>query len=302
MIQTVLGDVSPDDLGLCLPHEHVFIDLYRVYQPHREMLLNDLDLAASELQMFADAGGGTLIEVTTPDLGRNATALKQMAQRTGLNIVMGTGRYRDPFYEQAIWQTSTKQIAAQFIADIEHGVDGIRAGIIGEIGTDLGYISPAEERVHRAAALSAIETGLAITTHSNATAVGMDQLDLFLDCGVEPDRIVIGHCDTYPFIDHHLALLKRGAWVQYDTIRGTFEYQTERAIEGLKQLIDAGYLEQLLISQDICVDRHLTVFGGEGYAYLITKFREKLRANGISDEQFEILTIQNPRRMLSGRS
>jgi predicted metal-dependent phosphotriesterase family hydrolase len=302
VIQTVLGEVSPDDLGMCLPHEHIFIDLYRVYQPHREMILNDLDLAVSELQKFADAGGRTLIEVTTPDISRDAAALKKVAQRTGINIVMGTGRHREPFYEQALWQMSTKQIAAQFIAEIDHGVDGIRAGIIGEIGTDLAHISPAEERVHRAAALASIDTGLSITTHSNATPVGMDQLDLFIDCGVDPSRIVIGHCDTYPFIDHHLALLKRGAWVQYDTIRGTFEYQTKRAIQGLKQLIEAGYLEQLLISQDTCVDRHLTVYGGEGYAYLITKFREELRDNGISDEQFEILTIHNPRRMLGGGS
>lgn len=302
MIQTVLGEISPDELGVCLPHEHVFIDLYRVYQPHREMLLNDPDLAANELQMFANAGGQTLIEATTPDLSRNAAALKQVSERTGLNIVMGTGRYRETFYEQAIWQMSTKQIASQFVADITHGTDGIRAGIIGEIGTDLAYISPAEERVHRAAAIAAIDTGLAITTHSNASAVGMDQLDLFVDCGVDPSRIVIGHCDTYPFIAYHTALLERGAWVQYDTIRGTFEYQTEQSIRGLKQLIDAGYIERLLISQDICVDRHLTVYGGGGYAYLITHFREKLRAAGISDEQFEILTVHNPRRMLSGES
>ncbi len=89
---TVLGPVSAAELGRTLPHEHLLFNLFRGFRPHREFLLHDEDLAAHELERFAAAGGRTIVELSTPDLGRNAAGLRRLAERTGLHIVMGTGR------------------------------------------------------------------------------------------------------------------------------------------------------------------------------------------------------------------
>lgn len=299
-VMTVSGPVDADALGVTLPHEHLLIDLYRVFQPHREMMLNDVDLAVAELSRFAAAGGGTVVEVTTPDLSRDPAGLAEIARRTGVNIVMGTGRYREPFYEASIWERSTAAIAEALVTEIRDGVDGIRPGILGEIGTHGSYVTPAEERVHRAVARAHNETGLAITTHSVASRVALEQLDLFAEEGVDLRRVAVGHCDSYMFSDYHLAVLERGAWLEFDTIRGTYEYQTTRVVEQLRVLVDAGYLDRILLSQDICVDRFLTVYGGGGYAYLVTSFRERLLDEGFSTEQIEKLFVENPRRMLTG--
>lgn len=296
---TVLGPVPADELGFTLPHEHLLFDLFKGFQPHREFLVNDRDLVCTELEAFVSAGGSTLVEVTTPDFGRDPAGLVDIAQRTGLNIVMATGRYREPFYEPEIRRRSTTDIASEFINDLERGVQGVRAGIIGEIGTHEPYISPAEERIHRAAAHAQVETGAAITTHANASDVGLLQLDLLEEAGADLRRVVIGHCDTHPFLDYHRAIVERGAYVEFDTIRGVFEYETRRQVEFVRQLASEGYIEQVLLSQDMASNRLYTSYGGPGFGFLISEFVERLRKAGLSDEQVHMLTVENPGRVLA---
>jgi predicted metal-dependent phosphotriesterase family hydrolase len=300
-VNTVLGEISPAHLGWTLPHEHLLIDIYVRFQPHREYMLFDVDLACAELAPFAAAGGTTIVNVTTNEIGRSPLKLREIATRAGVNIVMGTGRYREPFYEPALWERPTQEIAEEFIRDIEVGAeDGIKAGIIGEIGVHERHVSPVEERVHRAAARAQVRTGLALTTHSIASTIGLAQLDIFEEEGVDLRRVVIGHSDTYPDPDYHRALIKRGAFVEFDTIRGASEYETARTLGLIKQLVDEGHIEHILLSQDVCATTHLTAYGGSGYAYLISTFTERLRQAGLAQEQLEQLFVLNPKRMLSG--
>lgn len=299
---TVLGPVDAADLGITLTHEHLLLDLFKRFQPHREFLLNDAELAARELQLFADAGGRTIVELTTPDLGRDPVGLVQIARQTGVNVVMCTGRYREPFYEPELWRLTAREISQLFVDEIEHGVDGVRPGIIGEIGTHDPWLSPVEERVFRAAGRAQIATGLAISLHANASDVGLAQLDVLEEEGVDLRRVVVGHCDTHPFSDYHRAILRRGAWVEFDTIRGNFEFETKRQLEQLRVLIDEGHIDRLLLSEDMAVNRFYTVYGGNGYAYLITEFVVRMLESGLSQEQVDTLLVENPRRMLTGES
>lgn len=299
-VTTVLGPVDATELGITLPHEHLLLDAFKVFQPHREFLTNDPVLAAQELELFAQAGGGTLVELTTQDLKRDPAGLVEIARRTGVHIVMATGRYREPFYEPELWRMPTSEVAQMFVDDIEHGVDGIRPGIIGEIGTHEPWVAPVEERVFRAAGRAHTSTGLTITLHANASAVGLAQLDVLEEEGVDLRRVVVGHCDTHPFLDYHRAILRRGAWVEYDTIRGNFEFETQRQLEQLHVLIDEGHIDRLLLSQDMGLNRFYTAYGGTGYHFLITTFVERMLESGLSQEQVDTLLIENPRRMLTG--
>ena len=151
-IHTVLGELEPSALGRTLMHEHVFCDIYRVTGRLNE-LLNDEALAVEELAALRNAGGSALVEVTTPDLGRDPDALCRVAEKTELHIVMGTGWYRQPFYPTEIDRLPTNRLAEMMVEELLVGVDGsgIRAGIIGEIGIDLDYATAQEERVLRAA-------------------------------------------------------------------------------------------------------------------------------------------------------
>ena len=159
---TVLGLVPADQLGRVLPHEHLLIDLPRVTRNY-EHFLHGVSLATLEAARFRDAGGGTIVDLTNRSLGRDPRGLVRIAEQTGLNIVMGCGWYREPYYDREVYERSTNQLADDIVADICEGIDetGIRPGIIGEIGSDdRRPISPAEERSFRAAARAHTELEL----------------------------------------------------------------------------------------------------------------------------------------------
>ncbi len=301
-VMTVLGPVEADRLGSTLMHEHLIIDLCRVTRIP-DGVLNEIPLAVHEINFFKAAGGSTVVDVTNRILGQNPEGLVTIAQQADLNIIMGCGWYREPFYDESVYLHTTNQIADEMVRDIEVGVDGtgIRAGIIGEIGTDLYHVSPAEERVFRAAARAHKRTGLTITTHAVRSPVGLDQLDILEEEGVDPRRIVIGHCDFYPHMDYHEAVARRGAYVEFDSIgRGFIEWEIQRRLEWIQNLIDKGYLRQILLSHDVCLKSHLRAFGGQGYDYVLSGFVPRMLEAGISEEQIEIMMVTNPRAALTG--
>jgi predicted metal-dependent phosphotriesterase family hydrolase len=299
-VNTVLGPVDVDELGVTLTHEHLHNDQFHVYTGSRDARLYDTEMIVEEVQLYADAGGKTLFEVTPRDLGRNPEGIAEVARRTGLNILMSTGRYREEFYEPELWKRTTPDIATEFIRDIEDGVDGIRAALIAELGANGYYVTPVEERIHRAAARAHLVTGAPISTHSPCSDVGLAQLDILKDEGVDLRRVVVGHCDTWPFIDYHEAIAKRGAFVQYDVIRGIHPAEVERQKRLVLGMLERGYVDQLLLSQDINREISLVGYGGTGYAYVVTTFSQMLRDAGVTDEQLRVLMVENPRRLLTG--
>jgi len=158
--------------------------------------------------------------------------------------------------------------------------------IIGEIGTDKPWLSPAEERVHRAAARAARQTGMAITTHGVLSPVGLAQLRIFEEEGLDPSRVVIGHADSWPHLDHYLSIVERGASVEFDFLGMSFTPQERtdepRLIELLLELVSRGHENRILLSQDVCHNQQLRHYGGNGYTYLADTFLPRARAAGRS--------------------
>jgi phosphotriesterase-related protein len=178
----------------------------------------------------------------------------------------------------------------------------VRPGIIGEIGTDKPWLSAQEERAHRAAARAAKRTGMAITTHSVLSPVGLSQLAIFEEEGVDPARVVIGHADSYPNLEHWVAILERGANLELDFLGQRFDVEEAaepRLIELLVELLERGYADQLLLSQDVCHNRQLKVNGGFGYTYLQQHFLPRLRTAAVGEGEIARITVDNPRRILT---
>jgi phosphotriesterase-related protein len=220
---------------------------------------------------------------------------------------MGCGWYRGAYYpaDALIDRRSVDELADELVREATDGVadTGIRPGIIGEIGTDKPWVSALEERVHRAAARAARRTGLAVTTHSVLSPIGLEQLRIFEDEGADPTRIVIGHADSYPHIDHYLAIVERGASVEFDFLGMSFtpveRHGESRIVDLLCDLLARGHVERVLLSQDVCHDAQLQRYGGNGYAYLARTFLPRLREAGVGDAEIETMTVANPRRLLS---
>jgi phosphotriesterase-related protein len=307
-VQTVAGRVAAADLGFVLPHEHTGIQLWQI--PNRwdywELTPDDA-LVLPELAAYQAAGGGTLVDLTLAGVGRDPLRLRRYAQASGLHIVMGGGWYRTAYYpvEARIDRRSVDDLADELVAEIETGVDGtgIRPGIIGEIGTDKPWLTALEERVHRAAGRAARRTGLAITTHSVMSPVGLAQLRVFEEEGVDPARVVIGHADSYPSLEHYLEIVRRGANLEFDFLGMSFtpmERQGEpRIVDLARELIERGHADRLLLSQDVCHNNQLKAYGGNGYVHLFETFLPQLRAAGVAEAAIHQMTVINPARILA---
>jgi phosphotriesterase-related protein len=182
---------------------------------------------------------------------------------------------------------------------------GIRAGIIGEVGTG-NPMQPAEARVVRAAARAQRETGVALNIHISLHS-GLAALDLALAEGVDPSRVVVSHADTFSNPPYQLAIAERGAYVEFDNFGALWFFGNRpacddgRRVVDMLALIERGYLEQILISHDVSTKIQLTRFGGFGYAYLSRYIEPVLRDRGLSEAELHTLRVANPRRMLEPR-
>ena len=307
-VQTVMGPVDPGALGFTLPHEHTQIALWHV--PGRNdywELTRDEPLILDELRRFRDAGGSGLVDLTLDGVGRDPLWLARLSERSGLHIVMGCGWYRGMHYppEARIDRRPVDDLADELVREATDGVraTGVRPGIIGEIGTDKPWVSPAEERVHRAAARAARRTGLAIATHGVMSPVALDQLRILEEEGADLSRVVVGHADSFPVLDHLLEVVRRGANVEFDFLGMSFTPQERhgegRIVELVLELLGRGHADRLLLSQDVCHNAQLTRYEGHGYVYLAETFLPRIRAAGVSDAEIETITVANPRRILA---
>lgn len=246
-IQTVLGPVHRDELGIVSPHEHIFIDLSAFFEEHPvpgamhpagdlvtmerlgilrrdpyalrdNLILDDFTLQRQELLAFRNAGGRTVADATLDGIGRDVRALRRISEETGLHIIAGTGYYVGATHPRDIGARDDEEIARHFIAELREGIQGtdIRAGFIGEIGVSERF-EDRERKVLRAAAIAQRETGVGIEVHVNPwTTNGLEAAHLLLELGVAPEKIVICHVDVEnrrPYIDSLLAL---GVFIEFD--------------------------------------------------------------------------------------
>lgn len=327
-VETAAGPIAAADMGHTLTHEHIFVNMLMEYR--ETGWLNDYPLMVEEVKSFKQAGGATIIDVSTAEMTRgaapdpagalsgqvgmadpedgsrsesNVLALRRLSEDTGLNIIIGAGHYRDPYFEETWFNRhNADMIAERIVRDIQEGIGqtGIRAGIIGEIGADKWYISPAEERSFRAAARAQKRTGVAITTHAARWPIGIAQLDLLESEGVDLRRVIVGHCDSVNIPGYHEALAKRGAYVQYDTIRGNTEYDTRLRLGFVLNMIENGLIDHVLMSHDICRRSQLHIHAAGGFDFIPTVFSKLLVDAGLSKEQVHQICIENPRRAVAG--
>jgi phosphotriesterase-related protein len=305
-IMTVRGPVDPGELGFTLAHEHVFLQMWDIAARFDyPIMLDDDEVMLEELVGGRNAGVTTLVELTLPDIGRSPARLRTMSERSGLHIVMGSGWYREPYYRdrERIERSSVGDLADGLLREISDGADGtgIRPGVIGEIGVHRNWVTPIEERVHRAAARAQVASGLSLITHSPMSRVGLDQLTILEAEGVDPGRVAIGHSDSYPHLDYHREILRRGAWVLFDNlVSGTPRYEDRRAAL-IRDLVERGYQDRLMLSQDVCTDPQLCFNGGPGYAGVPTVFLPRLRDLGVPEASITAMTVANPARFLAIR-
>lgn len=286
--------------------------MYHQYNNLDNLQLLDEDLAVAEAMLFKKEGGGTIVDVTSAGLSRDLPALKRISRATGLNIVIGSGYYVTSGKESRDFDGKTEdEIAEEIVADILIGACNteIRAGIIGEIGCSWP-LQDREKKSLRACARAQKRTGAAITIHPGRHENSpMEIIRVLDDGGADISRVIMGHIDRTGFLPatrHDIA--KTGCYLEYDIFGGNpfyplhfgvFDRPCDRErIEQIMELIDKGYVKQILISQDTCLKSKLVRYGGQGYAHILRNILPQMSARGISEEQIRTIMVENPSRFL----
>ncbi len=312
-IMTVLGPFGADEIGHTSTHEHLFATATsNRFDPDTE--LDDLDMAVEELLSFRDSGGDTIVEVTTIDMGRDVTRLATVSISTGVKIVAATGFYKgnyDPkggkpahrwsFLPEELDTAGVESLAALFIQEIREGIagTGIRAGIIGEIGVSYHCIEEKEERVLRAAGRASRITGAPISVHTTLGTMGREIIEILCEEKADLSRVVLCHLDLQSDVRYLVDLARQGVFLGFDTV-GKERYQSDaRRVELIKELVDRGFDEQIVLASDVGRRSQLRCNGGEGYSYLFNRFVPRLEAAGLGSETVRRFLVENPRRLLS---
>lgn len=355
MVQTVLGLVAPDSLGVTMPHEHLFIDLSCMFDPPKEatsrsmayapfslenmgwirmhyfrhyenLLLDNAETTLSELMLYRAAGGSTIVDVSTPGIGRDPLALARAARMSEVNVVMSTGFYVESTHPEEVRAMDEGDVAERMISEIRDGADltpatggdqdwdpvpmhtGVRAGVI---KAACCYPVRAEERkVLLGAAVAQRATGAAITVHVGRHELSaLEILGVLQEAGADHARMSMDHLDLrVEKLETLLEIAETGCMLEFDLFGTESSYYPLTArdmpsdaqrLDVLEALIAKGLIDQILISQDICTRHRLVRYGGHGYGHIVGHIAMRMRERGWSHADIETILVSNPRRFLT---
>jgi phosphotriesterase-related protein len=297
-LHTTLGPRAAEELGMILPHEHLFVEFRTPETPgHAEADPSDVvRLMAPEIERARAVGVTAIVDCTPVGVGRRADILRAVSEATGMPLVAPTGIYREPWVPRWAIDASEGALRDWMLGELQGEIagSGVRAAWIKLSAGDDG-ITPTEAKILRAAAHAARAADATVGSHTIRGSVAREQLDQIEACGHSPGRFIWIHASAEAEFGVNLELARRGAWVEYDWIGGQPD---ELILERVLRMLDAGYGDRLLLSQDRGWYDPALPGGGapKPYTYLSEQFLPKLRAAGADEATVRMLTVENPFR------
>ncbi|WP_019415581.1 phosphotriesterase [Paenisporosarcina sp. TG20] len=322
-VETVTGPIAPEAMGKTLIHEH-FIFGYPGFQgdstlgPFNHEKAVEAGIAAAEKMM--SHGVKTVVDPTPNECGRNPEVLKEISQRSGLQIICATGFYYEgegapPYFKfRASLGSAEQEISEMFMKEIKDGIGqtNIKPGII-KLASSKDVITDYEKMFFRAAAKAQQETGITVLTHTQEGTMGPEQAQLLVELGADPSSIVIGHMCGNTDPAYHKRTLETGVNIALDRfglqgmVGAPFDQQR---IKLLLELLAEGYEDQIMLSHD-----SITMWLGRppvipaaaeaGVAnwhptYIFEQVIPQLQQAGATEDQLSKLFLENPKKLFAG--
>jgi 5-phospho-D-xylono-1,4-lactonase len=306
--RTVLGDISPEELGIVYAHEHLVIHGGRPVQLFPDFELADVDKAVAELAPVQAMGLRTVVDAMPADCGRDVLMLAEIARRSGVNVIAPSGLHHERYYHDRHWSVrlSADEIADLFIADITDGIDELdycgpivkrtphKAGVM-KIAGSAGGPSGRDEKVFAAAAMAQHHTGCPILTHCEGGTGAIEQVEILVRHGGDPAHIVLSHVDKIVDRQYMHDIAASGARVEYDQ---GFRWGEEDngTLQLLEWAAEDGLLGHITLGLDAARQKYWTQFGGSpGWTYLLGEFSALMRERGLGDTEQHVLFVEAPR-------
>ncbi|MEU0070162.1 phosphotriesterase [Streptomyces sp. NPDC006332] len=292
-VRTVLGDVLPDDLGVCDAHDHLFFGSPQL--PGQE--LRSVPAARAELTAFRELGGGTVAQWTPYGLGRRAADLPALSRETGVHVVAATGLHQAAHYDDGVLQELRGGLAEVFVSELTDGIgtSGVRAGLI-KVAGGFHALDAHARWTMGAAAEAHHATGAPIAVHLELGTGALDVLDLL--CGeleVPPERVILGHLNRSPDAELHRQAAGSGCYLAFDGPSRANHATDWRMPDAVRALADAGHGDRLLLGGDTTTAAARAANGGPGMPYLLRRIRPRL-ALALGEELVRRILTQNPGR------
>ena len=251
-LYTTLGPKNADELGIILPHEHIFVDLRTPDVPGQgEADAADvIAMMAPEVEKAKAVGVTALVECSPVGVARRVDMDKAVSDATSFPIVMATGIYREPWVPDWAQKASEDELYDWMLRELEQGIEdsGVRAAWIKLSAGDDG-LTPMETKILRAAARAARDTNAVIGSHTIRGRVVKDQLAVIEAMGYTPERYIWIHTQAEPDFNLHLEMAARGVWIEYDSLGNIERRADEVYFDWIRRLLDSGH-DKILLSHD----------------------------------------------------
>jgi len=313
-IRTVLGDIAPEELGVCYSHEHLIIDPSFATDQNPDFLLDSVENGVAEVRELKAMGVGACVDSMPMDCGRNLTKLAEISRQSGVHILAPTGLHLAKYYSPEHWSAGLSPIderwlADLFVADIEEGARmndsnspssprGVyRAGLIKVAA--LEEWDARTQGIFLGAMWAQEETGAPILTHTENGRLALEQARFLEEQGADLEHVVLSHLDRNPDVAYHRAVLQTGVTIEYDS---HFRWKGDGpnpTLELLKVLLPE-FPNQIVLGMDAARRSYWKSYGGKpGLSYLYGNFRNQMLEAGISQELVGKVFVSTPTRVYS---
>jgi phosphotriesterase-related protein len=293
-VRTLLKDINPMEMGCTLCHEHLVCrPPHWVWKNERDLILDDSEKTLQDVMDFKKNGGGTIVDATAIDYGRDVEAVAQIAVQSGINVI-GTAGFNKSFLWDAplddrllqliggykcfrdwIEKTPVERLADFVQGEIDEGLEGTlyRAGQV-KFGTGYNSISPLEVKTMEVVSAVHHSTGAPIHSHTEAGTMALKQIEILKGLNINLKYVSFGHMDRNLDLWYHRKIADTGAYLCFDGI-GKIKYHPESIlIDHIITLVKLGYQKQILISGDTARRSYYRHYGfGPGLDYAITGFK-----------------------------
>lgn len=312
-VKTVLGEVAPLKLGFVDIHDHIWKKGGLEVREDKDFAIDNLEKSKKEVLSYAQAGGGTIVDMQPLGVGRGIQEMREIAKDTGVHVIAVTGFHKESFYDSThfVYRYQPDEIEDLLVSEVKEGIEvndfcgpiirrsESKAGAV-KAASSYYKITPLEDKLIKIAARTSVRTGAPLLTHTQMGTMGLEQALIMKGQGLAPEKICIGHMDRDPDPVYHLRVLREGVYVQYDCVARVKYHPIIDTANLIIDMVRKGYEDKILIGGDWGRASYLKAYNGApGLEYLPKYFQTYLKEYGVEEKTIHKIFYENPMRFLS---
>lgn len=300
VIQTVTGAATLQQGKIWLSHEHILVDFIGADSIDSKKWNHDsvIRVMSPYLEELKQHGVKYFVETTPSYLGRDVLLLKKLSEKTGLNIITNTGFYgavNNKYIPAFAFDKSPEQLAELWTNEYKNGIEGtgIKPGLIKISVGAADTLLPMHEKLVKAAAITHLQTGLTIASHTGEAKGLWPQLEILKSMGVSPEAFIWVHAQNEKDNNNYLLAAEQGCWISLDGLG----WELDKHVEKLLFAKEKGILDRILISHDAgWYDPQKQIQTIKPYTNIFNQLFPALQSRGFNKEELEQLISKNPAR------